>query len=222
MIAVPATTTGRKVVDGLEETVRTILLNLDRYRESVSIIITTNDRQARLLHNGIANARGEEILATIQRVNASAGLMVERLRASDPTAAQAHGALDRGLGRGGRIGLRADPRVSALVNEPALHLAAARHRIGDPRRPLLPPAHRCAPRRDRSARHALQPHGRAPPGPRPADSREDGRDRAGEPPAARTQRNPRGEGPGAHARPPVLARADQAHQHRARGFQAPA
>jgi hypothetical protein len=34
---------GSQVVDGLEETVRTILLNLDRYRESVSIIITTND-----------------------------------------------------------------------------------------------------------------------------------------------------------------------------------
>ncbi len=70
-----------QTVDGLEETVRGILLNLDRYRESVSIIITTNDRQARLLHNGIANARGEEILSTIQRVNASAGLMIERLRA---------------------------------------------------------------------------------------------------------------------------------------------
>jgi signal transduction histidine kinase len=71
---------GQQVVDELEETVRGILLNLDHYRESVSIIITTNDRQTRLLHNGIANARGEEILATIQRVNASAGLMVQRLR----------------------------------------------------------------------------------------------------------------------------------------------
>ena len=71
---------GLQVIDGLEETVRSILLNLDRYRESVSIIITTNDRQTRLLHNGIANARGEEILATIQRVNASASLMVRELR----------------------------------------------------------------------------------------------------------------------------------------------
>jgi len=71
---------GLRTVDGLEETVRGILLNLDRYRESVSIIITTNDRQTRLLHNGIANARGEEILATIQRVNASAALMVRQLR----------------------------------------------------------------------------------------------------------------------------------------------
>ena len=68
------------MVDGLEETVRSILVNLDRYRESVSIIITTNDRQTRLLHNGIASARGEEILATIQRVNASAALMVQQLR----------------------------------------------------------------------------------------------------------------------------------------------
>ncbi len=71
---------GLRKVEGLEETVRSILLNLDRYRESVSIIITTNDRQTRLLHNGIANARGEEILATIQRVNASAALMVRQLR----------------------------------------------------------------------------------------------------------------------------------------------
>jgi signal transduction histidine kinase len=71
---------GLRTIDGLEETVRSILLNLDRYRESVSIIITTNDRQVRLLHNGIATARGEEILATIQRVNASAGLMVQQLR----------------------------------------------------------------------------------------------------------------------------------------------
>lgn len=69
-----------KSIDGLEETVRSILLNLAHYRESVSIIITTNDRQARLLHNGIANARGEEILATIQRINANSSLMIERLR----------------------------------------------------------------------------------------------------------------------------------------------
>ncbi len=68
-------------IDTLEETVRNVLLNLDRYRESVSIIITTNDRQARLLQNGIANARGEEMLSTIQEVNARAGAMVERLRA---------------------------------------------------------------------------------------------------------------------------------------------
>ena len=74
---------GLRAIDGLEETVRSILLNLDRYRESVSIIITTNDHQVRLLHNGIANARGEEILATIQRVNASAGLMVQQLRAQN-------------------------------------------------------------------------------------------------------------------------------------------
>ena len=71
------------MIDGLEETVRSILINLDRYRESVSIIITTNDRQTRLLHNGIANARGEEILATIKRVNASAGLMVRQLRSQN-------------------------------------------------------------------------------------------------------------------------------------------
>ena len=70
----------QRTVDGLEETVRGILLNLDRYRESVSIIITTNDQKTRLLHNGFANARGEEILSTIQRVNASAGLMVQQLR----------------------------------------------------------------------------------------------------------------------------------------------
>jgi signal transduction histidine kinase len=72
---------GQQKVDGLEESLRGILVNLDRYRESVSIIITTNDRQARFVHNGIANARGEEMLLTLQRVNANAAQMVQRLRA---------------------------------------------------------------------------------------------------------------------------------------------
>ena len=70
-----------KSIERLDETVRKLLFSLDRYRESVSIIITTNDRQARLLHNGIANAKGEEMLALIRQVNASVGLMIERLRA---------------------------------------------------------------------------------------------------------------------------------------------
>jgi len=71
---------GSRVIDKLEETVHGVLLNLDRYRESVSIVVTTNDRQTRLLHSGIANSRGEQILATIQEVNTSVGLMVRRLR----------------------------------------------------------------------------------------------------------------------------------------------
>jgi hypothetical protein len=71
---------GQRAIDGLEETMRDILFSLDRYRESVSVIITTNDRKARLLQNGIANALGEEMLATIRTVNASAALMVQRLR----------------------------------------------------------------------------------------------------------------------------------------------
>ena len=123
----------------------------------------------------------------------------------------------------GAVGLIfvADPRLPALGDEPPLRLAAARHRVGDPRRPLLPPAHGRAPRRDRPARHALQPHGRAPPGPRPADSREERRDRGGEPQPPRPQRNPRGEGRRAHARSAGVARAGPAHQRRARGFQAP-
>jgi len=69
-----------QTVEGLEETLRGIQLNLDRYRESVSIIITTNDRQARLLHNGVANARGEEMLSSIQQVNATAATMIHMLR----------------------------------------------------------------------------------------------------------------------------------------------
>ena len=79
---------GQQAIDRLEGTIREIMVNLDRYRESVSIIITTNDRQARLLHNGIANARGEEMLATIQRVNSSAGMMVQQLRKRNETLLQ--------------------------------------------------------------------------------------------------------------------------------------
>ena len=166
---------GLRVIDGLEETVRSILLNLDRYRESVSIIITTNDRQTRLLHNGIANARGEEILATIQRVNASAGLMVQQLREQNQRLLKrSERSIEASVGVVG-LDLRADPRLPALGDEPPVRRAAARHRVGDPRRPLLPAAAGRAPRRDRPARHALQPHGRAPPGPRPADPREERR-----------------------------------------------
>jgi two-component system, NtrC family, sensor kinase len=71
---------GQRKIEGLEETMRGILANLARYRESVSVIITTNDRDTRVLQNGIANARGEEMLATIQRVNAKAERMVRQLR----------------------------------------------------------------------------------------------------------------------------------------------
>jgi signal transduction histidine kinase len=71
---------GQRVIEELEESVRAILLNLDRYRESVSIIITTNNRETRLLQNGIANARGEEMLKTIELVSARSGRMVEQLR----------------------------------------------------------------------------------------------------------------------------------------------
>jgi signal transduction histidine kinase len=71
---------GLRKIDQLEDTFRAILASLDRYKESVSIILTTNDRQARLLHNGIANARGEEILAGIARANETATNMMQRLR----------------------------------------------------------------------------------------------------------------------------------------------
>ena len=71
---------GHRAIDGLEERMRGILRNLERYRESVSIVITTNDRNTQMLHNGIANAQGEEMLATIRKVNVSAALMVLRLR----------------------------------------------------------------------------------------------------------------------------------------------
>jgi signal transduction histidine kinase len=73
-------TDGQQKVDGLEESLRRLLVNLDRYRESVSIIITTNDRQARLVHNGVANARGEEMLLTLERINGNAAHMVQQLR----------------------------------------------------------------------------------------------------------------------------------------------
>jgi signal transduction histidine kinase len=71
---------GLRKIEHLEEVIRDILFNLERYRESVSVVITTNDRNARVLHNGIANTRGEEILAAIRTVNYNAGLMVQQLR----------------------------------------------------------------------------------------------------------------------------------------------
>ncbi|HWR98673.1 MAG TPA: hypothetical protein VN317_09665, partial [Candidatus Methanoperedens sp.] len=67
-------------IDLLDEEVRAMLIDLDRYRESVSIIITTNDRQARLLQHGVASARGEQIVAAIQKVNANTARMVDQLR----------------------------------------------------------------------------------------------------------------------------------------------
>ena len=213
---------GPRSIDGLEETVRGILLNLDRYRESVSIIITTNDRQTRLLHNGIANARGEEMLATIQRVNASAGLMVQQLREQNQRLLRhSERSIEASVGAVG-AGLRPDPRLPALVDEPALRLAAARHRVGDPRRPLLPPARSpraatrsaCSPTRFNLMAEHLQARD-------PQIREKTRRDRGREPPPPRPQRDPRGEGRGAHARPAGVARAGPAHQRRARGLQAP-
>ena len=71
---------GQAQIDDLEDTLRGILVGLDRYRQSVSIVITTNDKQARLINNGISNALGEEILLTIGQVNDNAGRMVAELR----------------------------------------------------------------------------------------------------------------------------------------------
>lgn len=67
-------------IDHLDERVRQILVDLEHYRESVSIIITTNAPEARLIQHGLASERGEAILAEIQEINANARKMVARLR----------------------------------------------------------------------------------------------------------------------------------------------
>jgi signal transduction histidine kinase len=67
-------------IDHLDERVRAILVDLERYRESVSIIITTNDRDARLLQHGSATARGQRMIAALQEINANAAHMVAQLR----------------------------------------------------------------------------------------------------------------------------------------------
>lgn len=67
-------------LDQLDERVREIIVDLAGYRESVSIIITANDREARLIHHGLATARGQTILGKIQAINTSAARMVAELR----------------------------------------------------------------------------------------------------------------------------------------------
>ncbi|HEY5999733.1 MAG TPA: ATP-binding protein [bacterium] len=67
-------------IDHLDERVHAILVDLERFRESVSIIITTNDREARLLQHGAATARGQRMIASLQEINTNAAHMVAQLR----------------------------------------------------------------------------------------------------------------------------------------------
>ena len=67
-------------IDQLDERVREIIVDLAGYRESVSIIITSNDRESRLIQHGLATARGRTILGKIETINASAARMVGELR----------------------------------------------------------------------------------------------------------------------------------------------
>jgi len=55
---------------------------LRRYKEHISIIITSNDPEAQIVHHGHAHALGEGIIDTISRINRAAGLMVSELISS--------------------------------------------------------------------------------------------------------------------------------------------
>ncbi len=70
-------------IGDLEEKVNLILSRLDRYEEHISILITTSDEKAQIVHHGNANALGEEIMSAIRTINHSAGLMVNDLLESN-------------------------------------------------------------------------------------------------------------------------------------------
>jgi signal transduction histidine kinase len=66
-------------VDRLSDTIGNIQLKLDDYRRHISVLMTTNDANAKIVRHGKANVIGEEIIAAINDINHSAGLMVDDL-----------------------------------------------------------------------------------------------------------------------------------------------
>jgi signal transduction histidine kinase len=67
----------------LESNMEDLAVKIHKYQGHISIFITTNDRQAQIVHQGIANALGEDIIETISTMNASAGLMANKLLATN-------------------------------------------------------------------------------------------------------------------------------------------
>jgi len=67
----------------LEEKIDKILHTMTGYKEHISILITTSDREAQILHHGEANLLGENIIDSIGTINASAGLMVNNILATN-------------------------------------------------------------------------------------------------------------------------------------------
>jgi signal transduction histidine kinase len=63
----------------LEEKIDTILQAMNIYKENISILITTSDQEAQVLHHGQANVLGEDIIGSIGAINASAGRMVNEI-----------------------------------------------------------------------------------------------------------------------------------------------
>lgn len=67
-----------RVLD-LEAKIAQIMVSMVEYKENISILITTSDLDAQILHHGQANALGENIIVSIGAMNVSAGLMVNEI-----------------------------------------------------------------------------------------------------------------------------------------------
>jgi len=70
-------------VTSLEEKINLLEAKIHRYQEHISILITTSDPHAQVIHHDHANALGEDIIATISSINVSAGIMVNALLAAN-------------------------------------------------------------------------------------------------------------------------------------------
>lgn len=65
----------------LDDTINVVRRQLAQYKSHISVLITTSDRKAQIIHHGQANAIGESIVDTISLINRSAGRMVDELLA---------------------------------------------------------------------------------------------------------------------------------------------
>ena len=69
------------LVEDLDDTLNVVRLQLAQYKSHISVLITTSDHKAQIIHHGQANAIGEGIIDTIISINRTAVLMVDELLA---------------------------------------------------------------------------------------------------------------------------------------------
>jgi signal transduction histidine kinase len=67
----------------LEARMEDLGVKINEYQGHISILITTSDPQAQIVHHDHANALGEDIIQTISSINTSAGFMVNQLLAAN-------------------------------------------------------------------------------------------------------------------------------------------